>query len=136
MTDKPRSIDQHRRFFGLVRALFLHWPEAMEFQPDNEDHLRAYLLVKAGYRSIREFSVEGDATEFARLVPVVSALMLHKYCWAWADGNSIKVCAPESTRFDKLSHKDACKVYDKVDEFVRTLGIDPDQILKEHERAA
>lgn len=135
---EPRSVPQHRRFFGLVRALHHHWPESIEFQPDNEDHLRAYLLVKAGYRSVKTFypEVQGMSADFAKMLPVVCALMLNRYCWSWADGEAVKVCAPESVAFDKLPHKKACEVLNAVEEFVRTLGIEPDEILKQSETAA
>ena len=138
MSDKPRSNDHHRRFFGLVRAVFHHWPEALEFQPDNEEHLRAYLLVKAKHRTIKTFylSDENIADECARVVPIVSAMMLHRYCWAWSDGNAIHVAAPESTAFDKLPHLKACAVYTAVEDFLRTIGIDPEKVLDETEKAA
>jgi hypothetical protein len=138
MTERPRSLPQHKRFFGLVRALHHHWPEQLEFQPDNEDHLRAYLLVKAGYRSVKTFypEIKGVSVDFAKMIPIVSAMMLHRYCWAWADGEAVKVCAPESVAFDKLPHKKACQVLNDVEEFVRTLGIEPDEILKQTESAA
>lgn len=138
MTDKPRSLDQHRRFFGLCRALFLHWPEAHAFKPDNEEHLRAYLLVKAGHRSVKEFFIaETEANEsIAQLIPIVSAVMMNRYCWAWVEGEAIKVCAPLTTNFREMKHADACKVYDAVDAYLISIGIDPEQYLKEQERAA
>lgn len=138
MTAKPRSIDQHRRFFGLVKALHSHWPESMDFQPDSEEHLRAYLLVKAGHRSIKEFFIAETAANeaVAHLIPIVSAMMLNRYCWAWVSGDGIKVCAPLTTNFKDMTHADACKVYDAVDEWLRAQGIDPDELLKQQEQAA
>lgn len=135
MTDKPRSTPQHRRFFGLMKALYHHWPENQQFQPDSEEHLRAFLLVKSGHRKIMSFEID-KAEEAARLIPIIAAAMLHRYCWAWAVENGIKVCAPESIAYEKLPHKDACKVFDDVEGYVRTLGMDPDQLLEETEQAA
>jgi hypothetical protein len=136
--DEPRSVDQHRRFFGLVRALYHHWPEAQDFQPDNEEHLRAFLLVKAKHRSIKEFYPEtkGVAADFAKMLPIVAAMMLHRYCWAWAEGDAVKVAAPESLAFDKLPHKKACQVLNDVEDYVRNIGMDPNEVLKQHEAAA
>ncbi len=138
MSEKPRSIDHHRRFFGLVRALFHHWPERMTFQPDNEEHLRAFLLVKAKHRTIKTFYLTSDeiADECAKVVPIVTAMMLHRYCWCWTDGNAINVAAPQSTAFDKMPHGKACEVYSAVEDYVRSIGIDPDKVLKETEAAA
>ncbi len=138
MTEKPRSLDQHKRFFGVIRALFNQWPEAHGFQPDNEEHLRAYVLVKSGHRSVKSFYVLNDeeASDFARLLPMVTAVMLNRYCWAWAQGDELRVAAPLTTNFKDMSHKEACAVYDKADEFIRSIGFDPDQLLKEAEKAA
>lgn len=138
MSDKPRSIDQHRRFFGLVRACFHHWPESEKFQPDNEEHLRAYLLVKAGHRSIKEFYLTDKSAnaEVAHVIPIITAMMLHRYCWSWVEGDAIRVCAPLTTKFSEMPHKEACKVYDAVDEYLRSIGIDPEQLLSETEAAA
>lgn len=136
--DKQRSLPQHRRFHGLVRACYHHWPESHTFQPDNEEHLRAYLLVKAGHRSIKEFYLADTAAneDVARLIPVVAAMMLHRYCWAWVDGEAIKVCAPLTTAFRDMKHEEACKVYDAVDQYLLSIGMDPEQLLRETEAAA
>lgn len=45
---KPRSIDQHRRFYGLVKKAFGQWPEKSDFQPEDEEHLRQWLICAAG----------------------------------------------------------------------------------------
>lgn len=138
MIDKPRSAEQHRRFFAMVRALYHHWPEAIEFHPDSEEHLRAYLLVKAKYRTIKTFYMTSDdaADECAKVVPIVTAMMLHRYCWCWTDGNALHIVAPESMSFDKLPHAKACAVFSAVEDYVRSIGMDPDQVLKETESAA
>jgi hypothetical protein len=47
---KVRSPADHRRFFGVIKAAFLHWPEKHEFQPEDPEHLRAWLLCRAGYK--------------------------------------------------------------------------------------
>lgn len=133
---KPRSIDQHRRFFGVIAAAFHHWPEACTFQPDNAEHLRAWLLVKAKHRTIKTFHLPGDASDSAALIPVVIATMLSKHSWAWAKGHDLFVCVPESIAFDKLGHQAFCALNDDVDAVLREIGLDPDQLLRETEAAA
>jgi hypothetical protein len=32
---KVRSPADHRRFFGCIKAAFMHWPEQHDFQPDD-----------------------------------------------------------------------------------------------------
>lgn len=134
---KPRSLDQHRRFFAVIKATHDHWPESHPFQPDNAEHLRAWLLVRAGHHTVKTFHLDGDGDEFARLIPVVTATMLGKHSWCRARGNELHVCVPQSIAFDKMDHKTFCKVCDDVDEVIRLeTGLDPDQLLRETEAAA
>ena len=51
---KRRSLKHHKRLFGLIRAAFDLWPEGHEFQPETEDHLRAWLTIKAGHCEVKE----------------------------------------------------------------------------------
>ena len=46
---KARSRPDHNRLFALIDKAFMHWPEGRDFQPQNAEHLRAYLLVRAGH---------------------------------------------------------------------------------------
>ncbi|MEW5705107.1 MAG: hypothetical protein AB1781_11075 [Pseudomonadota bacterium] len=132
MTDKPRSVDQHRRLFGLIRAAYDQWPEWQKFQPDGEEHLRAWLLVKAKHRRIHKFSFAGDAGAVAPLIPAITLMMLQKYSWAWPLEDAIAVCVPESIAFDKLSHAEACKVFDDVEDVLRREAkLEADELLKE-----
>ncbi len=81
--------------------------------------------------------IKGVSADFAKMIPIVSALMLDRYCWAWADGEAVKVCAPESTAFHKLPHKKACQVLNDVEAWLAAeLGINANEFLKQHERAA
>lgn len=134
---KPRSLDQHRRFFGVIAAAFEQWPERHPFQPENSEHLRAWLQTKAGYHTVRTFEMDGDARETARLMPVVIATMLSKHAWCRARGTELHVCVPQSIAFDKMGHEEFCALNDAVDEVIRTeTGLDPELLLKEKERAA
>lgn len=129
---KPRSLDQHKRFFAVIAATFHHWPESHAFQPDNAEHLRAWLLVRATYCTIRTFHMDGDTDEAARLVPVITASMLGKYSWCRARGAELHVCVPQSIAFDKMPHEQFCKLNDDVDEVIRVeTGLDPEALLRE-----
>jgi len=129
---KPRSLEQHRRFFSVVSAVFNHWPERHPFQPENAEHLRAWLLVKAKHCTIKTFYLSEDATELARVLPVITASMLHKHSWCRSDGNALHVCVPLSIAFDTMKHEDFCRLNDGVDEIIRTeTGLDPEQLLRE-----
>lgn len=134
---KPRSLEQHRRFFGVLSAVYTHWPEAHRFQPDNAEHLRAWLLVRAGHHTVKTFYLNDDATELARVLPIVTATMLGKHSWCRSVGNELHVCVPESIAFEKMEHQAFCKLSDAVDEVIKIeTGLDPDRLLKETEAAA
>ena len=49
---KPRSLDQMRRFFAVLRAMYAHWPESAGFQPHSEEHLRKWVTCMAGHREV------------------------------------------------------------------------------------
>lgn len=134
---KPRSVDQHRRFFGVMKAVFHHWPEDHPFRPDNAEHLRSWLLVRAGHHTVKTFYLNDDATETARLIPIVIATMTGKHSWCRSRGNELHVCVPQSIAFDKMEHAAFCKLNDDVDEVIRVeTGLDPEKLLRETEAAA
>ena len=132
-----RSLAQHKRFFAVIAAAFNHWPESHRFQPDNEEHLRAWLLVRAGHHTVKTFYLNDDATETARVVPIVMAMMTGKHSWCRSRGNELHVCVPQSIAFDKMEHAAFCKLNDDVDEVIRVeTGLDPEKLLRETEAAA
>ncbi len=50
--DKGRSAQDHRRFFGLIRAAYNQWNESHAFKPSSEEQLRAWALVQAGWTNV------------------------------------------------------------------------------------
>lgn len=62
---RARSSPDHKRFFALIRAAFHHWPLQYEFQPDDTEHLRAWLIVKAGHRITTTIKLPSKATPAA-----------------------------------------------------------------------
>lgn len=136
-TRKPRSIEQHRRFFAVIAETFRHWPEAHPFQPDSTEHLRAWLLVKAKHCVIQTYHMTEDTSEVAKLLPVIMATMARKHCWCRAAGTELHVCVPQSIAFEAVSHGEFQAINDAVDEIVRLeTGLDPDRLLQEKDKAA
>ena len=131
---KPRSGEQRRRFFAVVAGTYHQWPEAHAFQPDNAEHLRSWLLVKAKHCVINTFQLESDAeaAQFAKLIPIITALMLKKHSWCRAKGDEIHVCVPLSISYEDCGHNLFTHICADVDEIIRTeTGLDPEQILRE-----
>lgn len=137
---KPRSIDQHRRFYGLVKAAFDHWPEHAEFRPESAEHLRKYLICRAGpqWRNVTEIPVP-----FAEDQPGLTRLAAHMmqqaaeaaggYAFPRVDmnGGRVALYTAKSIRFGEMSHLDFCALSDAVDEVLRAeIGVSADELLK------
>lgn len=135
---KLRSIEQHRRFFGLIRAVYHHWPETHETQFGDETECRKWLTMKAGHREIgARIPLVGVNRERAMLLAEAAIRAAGSYAVPILHGDTLVVFKPKSIAFGKLSHAAFCALNNAVDEVIRAeTGLDPDQVLKEHERAA
>lgn len=135
--DKPRSLPQHRRFFGLIAAVYGQWPELHDFQPDSPEHLRAWLLVKAGYR--RSTYIDSAGLDHSALVPVLTAGMraAGTYAWLVEHHGRLAIVAPRTIRFEALGHKAFCSLERAVEDVIYAeTGIDPGRALEERGKAA
>ena len=129
---KTRSLPQHNRFFALMQAAHNHWPEAHPFQPDSVEHLRAWLLVRAKHCVINSFKLADDATEAARLLPVITATMLRKHSWAKANGNELLVCVPISIDFKTTPQAEFSRICGDVEEIIESeTGLRIEDIMRQ-----
>lgn len=140
---KARSLPQHRRLFGLVKAAFANWPEGHDFQPANEEHLRKWLIAKAGHFDTRTFELPetGDPVLMSRMMEFAEKLLEvddddgHRF-GRWR-GSKLTVFIPKSMSFKKLPHKEACELFDEIGAVIeQAIGVPADRLLKEHERVA
>lgn len=141
---KGRSAPMHRRFFALIEAAFTHWPESASFRPDDAEHLRKYLLCKAGYRQSKEIEVaysEGNPTITRETALAIEAALKeagsHAFIRPHPDGGSVAVYRARSIAWDKLDQKAFGPIAEAVETIIEAeLGCDADTLLKETERAA
>ena len=133
---KPRSLEQHKRYFALINAAYAQWPEMHDFKPDNVDHLRRWLQCKAGYYETRSFQLpetDNPAT-MARMMEFAEALLETQpgtRFGRWI-GSTLAVFIPKSIAFEKLPHKDACRLFDDVAGFIEdAIGVPAEQLLRE-----
>lgn len=137
---KNRSTPQHRRFFKLVSLAYEHWPETFsKFQPENSEHLRAWLLCKAGWRT--EVSIEFADTQAqngAGLTTIGIMKALGHYVWVQRRGDNLIVYAPRSVSYSKMQHKTACAIFDECEKIIANVLCikDCDELLRQAERAA
>lgn len=137
---KPRSIDQLRRFFGVLRAMYRHWPEAADFQPHSEEHLRKWVLCMAGHRDVVK-TLTMPRTSNAALMSAFMAfaeqlLEMDNRFGRWK-GSTLAVYEAKSIAFPKLGQAAFNKLNDEVEAVYKSeTGLDPEQVLAEQERAA
>lgn len=135
---KPRSIDQHRRYFGLMRAVFHHWPEAHERQFGDETELRKFLEMKAGYREVAaQIPLVGMNRDKALLIVEAAVRAAGSYAIPVLHGDALVIFKPKSIAFAKLAHLDFCELNNKVDDVIYAeTGLDAKRLLEETKRAA
>lgn len=125
-------MPQHRRLFALVRAAYFHWPEQHPFfHPQSEEHLRKWLIAKAGHRATR--SIDTSEMTPDQAVAAISAAMREAGPYAFTSniGPVFYVMTANSISFEELTHKDACKLYDAMAEIIRMeTGMDAEELLK------
>jgi hypothetical protein len=136
---RPRSVDDHRRFFGVIRAAFKQWPEADDFQPDNEEHLRSFLLCKAGYRETVTVPFESDdpaITRLAVLAVEASIKAAQTYAFVRPHGTGVAIFTAKSLKFDTLDQKLFGPLREAVEAIIEnTIGVKADALLKGEDAA-
>lgn len=132
-----RSLPQHRRLFGLVRAAFMHWPDSADFRPQNEEHLRKYLTAKAGHYTVQTIEFGHMPHGTIKSIAEAAIAAAGAYAFVKAVSGKLIIYTPDSIAFDKLSHKAACRLFDEIGAVIETeIGIKADELLKNHEAAA
>jgi 6-phosphofructokinase len=134
----PRSVEQHRRFFSLMRAAFTNWPETHERQFSSEEELRKYLTMKAGHRELTaRIPLTGIRKEQAVVLAEAAIRAAAAYAVAAVHGSELIIWKPKSIAFHKLGHLAFCELNSAVDEILLAeIGISGDELLQETERAA
>lgn len=144
---KPHSLPQHRRFFGIIRALALrYWPEWHPRQFDGDEvALRKYLIIKAGprWREVRAHVPLADLhceRESAMLIAEAAIKAGGAYCIPTVYQGELVVLVAKSVRIHgtgAMPHSEFNALSQAVDEvIVADTGLNPDVILKEFKREA
>lgn len=138
---RARSQQDHRRFFKLVSSTFYHWPDAHDFRPDSSEHLRAWLLCKAGYRDVTMIPCPEHAD--AKIIQMISAAAAaalkasRSYAFIRPHAGGLAVLSPRSIAWDKLDQSGFNRIRDAVEDVIRReTGMEPDEIMKQTEAAA
>ena len=138
---KPRSLEQLRRFFGVLRAMYNHWPETVEeFQPHSEEHLRKWILCRAGHGSVVQTLTmprTSNPSLMAALMAFAEQLLEIDNRFGRWKGSTLAIYEAKSIAFHKLGQAEFNKLNDEVEAaYKEVTGLEPDEVLKQHERAA
>lgn len=133
-----RSDKAHRMLFAVIAEAWRQWPEAHPWQPEDAEHLRAYLFVKARYFDPIDIKVKH--TDAAILAPQLTALvkansdgktpLLHVYPWGIRQFKPRSISGrPES----RLFHAVSSKCYEVIETVV---GVPIEQMQRQAMRQA
>lgn len=130
---KPRSPEQMRRFFALVRQVYRNWPESHATQFANETECRKWFTAKAGYRTVTmRLPLRGVRPETAVIIAEAAMRAAGAYAIATVHRSELVVIKPDSIAFHKMSHSRFCALNDAVAGVIlHETGIDVDGVLKE-----
>ena len=141
ITGKVRSLPDHRRFFGMIGKAFDNWPHDHSYQPPSAEHLRAYLLISAGYVDVEFIPVAEECAQN----PAIMAILRHAieathaalsrkrgYSLTRVSAAGVEIITPRSINFETLSQKEFGPIRQAVEEILETtLGVTAEQLLRE-----
>lgn len=137
---KHRSEPDHRRFFAVIAAAFANWPERHDFHPSSSEHLRSWLLCKAGHYDVTTIPMDSDHPAVTRLSVLAAEAAVKAagtYAFIRPHGTALAVFSAKSIAWDKLSQKDFWPIRQAVEDVIAAeIGVDAETLLKQHERAA
>lgn len=135
----PRNYERHKALFGLLRPAFYYWPDpdVEEFRPNNTEHLRAWLLVKAGWKESEDLKISGQSKKYGMIMAL--AFMNRKRDKVAVDfeelPDGIRAYWPKSVAYNKCPEDKFKKVLTAVTEIVENIiGVDVKQMRENYKR--
>lgn len=135
---KPRSYEQHKRYFKMIDLAFDAWPETHRRQFSGTEECRKFLQMKAGwFLEASRMPVMGMRAEAAIMFAEAMFKAAGNFAIAAQQGDDIVVWKPKSISYDKLSHSRACELFDKVNFVIRDeIGVSGDELLERQKEIA
>lgn len=131
---KPRSIEQHRRLFGLIKAAFFHWPENHERQFADAGELRSFLIMKAGWKEVAlRMPVVGMKLDLVTVIVGAVMKAVHAHAIVVPHNNQLVIIKPKSIKFQSMKHLEFCSLNDAIDGVIQEVfSMTGDQLLQQH----
>ena len=135
---KPRSYEQHKRYFKMVDLAFDHWPAKHKRQFSDAEECRKFLQMKAGwFLEASRMPVMGMRAETAVVFAEAMFKAAGSFAIAMQQGDDIVVWKPKSIKYEKLSHTKACELFEKVNWIIRDeIGVSGDELLERQKEVA
>jgi hypothetical protein len=130
---RPRSVDQHRRFWKLITLSFSNWPETHEMQFTSVNDLRLYLTMAAGWREVAAtIPLTGVKPEVAVIVATAAMKAAGAHATAATGKGNLYIWVPKSIAFHKMGSQEFGLLNDAVSDVIaRELGITADELLEQ-----
>lgn len=136
---RHRSDTHHRLFFSVIQRAFENWPESAKFQPSDAEHLRSFLLIKAGHFDKLDLrcdnpdaiSLEDQLRAIIKTTSGDKPSLMHTYEWG------VRIFWPKSISYAAADRKIFNEVSAKVFEILEAqLGVNIETLKREAEREA
>lgn len=129
---RPRSVEQIRRYFAMLRLAWAHWPEAHSRQFSSADEMRAWLQMRAGAREVgAQIPLSGMSKERAMLLAEAAIRGAGSFAWPALHGDVLVIFRPKSISFAKMAHADFCRLSDDVQAIIAAeTGIDVTDLMR------
>lgn len=142
LIEHRRSGPDHRRFFAMVKAAYLNWPEGHEFRPSSEEALRAYLLIKAaGHTNVAKAEVPPGYAESEEIRAryrstvegICRAVVSEGAYFELRTGiDACEIVTARSIDYATVGRREFGRIREAVELFLEdTLGVTAEQLLRE-----
>jgi hypothetical protein len=127
----PRNQARHNLFFAILPKAFENWPTTYEeFQPMSTEHLRKWLIYKAGWCTMRELAIDGPHKPI-----VVAALQFfvasgNQEVFFKTTSKSVREYRPKSIAWSKCKEAEFRKILDASAEIIESIIGVPIEALK------
>lgn len=134
---KPRSLEHLRRYFAVIRAAYMHWPEHHERQFSSETECRIWLQMQAGAREVGGvLPLAGIKKQHALMLGEMFIRSAGAHAHIEIDGTTITVWRPKSISFAKMKQDDFTALSNAVEDVIAAeIGITADELLQHGEAA-
>ena len=136
-----RSLPDLRRFFALLRAAHMHFPENHPLTSSNEEQFRARILIEAGHAHVAKAEIpasyaESEAARDYFRAAVDGAFRASDGKSAYRElrvrGSSLEIISPRSISFPRSKQREFNAVRDSVEQIIElALGLPVEQLLRE-----